>query len=88
MFSELEIWLRNNDVTQSKLARLLGVRACTISRIARHGDRPRPELALRIEEITGIDARRLLGIEKPQVAPAPASSEIRSVVGCDLPSNL
>lgn len=88
MFTELEIWLRKNNVTQTELARLLGVTKARISNIARHGSRPRPELALRIEEITGIDARHLLGIEKPELAAAPASSEIRSVVGCDLPSNL
>lgn len=53
---------KNARVSQSALAKMVGCQRWMINRIEVGARKPSPQLAARIQEHTGIDARRLLGI--------------------------
>ena len=49
-------------ITQAALASKVGCKRWMINRIVKRERTPSPQLAARIQEETGIDARKLLGI--------------------------
>lgn len=56
-------WLEKPGVSRSGLAQQVGCHPSRITQIIA-GERPSPDLAFKIEQVTGIDARRLLGIAR------------------------
>jgi plasmid maintenance system antidote protein VapI len=57
----LETWIKQTRTKRYALADQVGVSGGRITQIL-SGQRPSPELAVKLEEVTGIDARVLLGI--------------------------
>ncbi len=64
--TDLQRFFDTTGIKKQWLARKLGVSNSTIGKISLGQGTPSPELAARIEALTGIDARILLGIPKPQ----------------------
>jgi len=62
----LDEYLKNTKMTVLELAAACGVKQPTISNL-RHGRyHPSPQLAAKIEKITGIPLRTLLGLESSE----------------------
>jgi len=61
-------YLKRSGMRQKELAAAVGVQQSMISMI-RHGkSHPSPRLAARIEAITGIPLRTLLGLDSPEAS--------------------
>ena len=67
----LDEYLIHEKMTAQQLAAAVGVKHPTISNIRRGRYRPSPELAAKIEKITGIPLRRLLLPDEAEPAPKP-----------------
>lgn len=64
----IELWVkRTPGATRSGLASEVGCHPSRITQIIA-GERPSPDLAFKIEGVTGIDARQLLGIQREAAA--------------------
>jgi transcriptional regulator with XRE-family HTH domain len=62
MTHSLTDWLRETERQQTDLADELGISRAYLSQIIAGLRRPSPEVAARIEAVTGVDARTLLRI--------------------------
>ena len=62
MAETLEQYIEDFSVNMSALARKIGISPVHMQQIVRGKVRPSPEVAVRIEAITGIPLRRLLGL--------------------------
>lgn len=59
-YKNLKQYLDKGDVTEKDLAERLGVSIAYVNMLKRGERRPSPELAVKIESITGIPFRKLL----------------------------
>lgn len=72
----IDVWISSDPKSASNpggrsrsgLAAAAGISASRMTQICDEGGFPRPKMAEKIEEITGIDARVLLGIPKHEDA--------------------
>lgn len=58
--TKLAEWMRANEETDETLASKLGVSRVHVSRLRRDVHRPRPGLARKLEELTGIPAAQFI----------------------------
>ena len=59
-------YLKANKIRQREFGALIGIHQSHISEMVNGKYRPRPELAAKIEEITGIPLRTLLGLDNEE----------------------
>jgi len=67
----LKDWMIRNGWTRAKMAQSLGLTPTSVSRICAGSQRPTPEVAVKLEEITGVAAWEWIKpVEGPPSAPA------------------
>lgn len=64
----LTIARRSKGLTQEACADLAGCKRWMINRIERGERNPSRNLAIKLQEVTGVDAGELLGLPKPEAA--------------------
>lgn len=66
MDTGLKIYMTENQLTDREMAEKIGISIAMVNMIKNGERNPSSNLAARIEQLTGIDARILLGIPKPE----------------------
>jgi transcriptional regulator with XRE-family HTH domain len=67
-YKTIEEYLERSGKTEKELAQLLGISQPYVNQLKRGERRPTPELAAKIEAVTGIPFRALLFGAKPDAA--------------------
>ena len=68
-------YLKANKIRQQKFAELIGIHQSHVSEMVHGKYRPRPRLAARIEAITGIPLRTLLGLDSVENDVRPGNAQ-------------
>jgi len=75
MYSE---YMSNHQVSQRRLAMQVGVSPPHMNALVKGKRRPSPQLAAKIEAITGIPLRTLLGLDLPDGAQPERSNDMNT----------